>query len=201
MRSFVKKRTGIAGYSGSGKSTVARILAGLAGTGGTPPVVIDADAEAKKIIGDDGSIINRLKEVFGPAIMENNRLSFQRLGAVVFSSGEQLAKYNTIVHPPVLSGLRTMLEQVQGSAVILDAALIPLWGIETWFDECVWVHASNAIRLDRVSRKRGDLDRSAIERRLRIQEEVLKEPRDKHWLRIENEGRIEELESAVLSLI
>jgi dephospho-CoA kinase len=198
-RGSVGRRTCIAGYSGSGKSTVAKLLAPLAGID-APALVIDADIEAKKFISRDGAIIRQLVAVFGPPVMENNEMNFAFLGKMVFNSIEQLLKYNAIVHPPFLPKLRNLLDGQGDQAVILDAALVPLWGIESWFDSCIWVHASFATRVLRVKSRSSSPDPFSVENRLCIQEEVMKEPVDEPWVRLENEGRLEELERAVRAL-
>jgi dephospho-CoA kinase len=192
----MRKRTGIAGYSGSGKSTVARLLAGSA-----PAVrVVDADAEAKLFISRDRTIIRRLADVFGPLTLENNGVNFSFLGKTVFSSKERLLQYNAIVHPPFFPHLRNLLEDRGEKEVILDAALIPLWGIESWFDGCIWVHASFATRVLRVKSRNNAPDHGSVENRLCIQEEVMKEPDDDRWVRLENEERLEDLVRAVSAL-
>jgi len=195
----VSRRTCIAGYSGSGKSTVARLLAALAGTA-TPALIIDADTEAKKFISRDNIIIRQLAGVFGPPVMENSGINFAFLGKMVFSSKEQLLKYNEIVHPPFLPKLRNLLDGQGDQAVILDAALVPLWGIESWFDSRIWVHASFATRVLRVKSRSNSPDPISVENRLCIQEELMKEPVDERWVRLENEGRLEELARTVRAL-
>lgn len=194
-RAFVNKRTGIAGYSGSGKSTVARLLAAAASS--PAALVIDADTEAKKFISGDRALIRRLVNVFGDSIHDNNGLNFSALGKIVFSSKERLLQYNAIVHPPFFPILRELIDEHPEKQVFLDAALLPLWGIESWFDCCIWVQASFATRLLRVKSRSNNPEPGAVENRLCIQEEIMKEPLGRPWVRIENEGRLEDLSRAV----
>jgi dephospho-CoA kinase len=196
LRGFVNKRTGIAGYSGSGKSTVARLLAASS----PAALVIDADTEAKKFISSDRVIIRRLIEVFGPQVLENSEINFGFLGTRVFGSKEQLLQYNAIVHPPFYSRLRALVDEQGDKQVILDAALIPLWGIESWFDRCIWVHASFATRVLRVKSRWGNQEQGFIENRLRLQEEIMKEPVGRCWVRLENEGCLEGISDALNDL-
>jgi dephospho-CoA kinase len=190
----VASRTGIAGYSGSGKSTLARFLAASGG------IIIDADVEAKRFIAKNDMLIRQIIGVFGSSVAGSSGLNFSTLGGMVFSSPERLLAYNAIVHPPFLTELKKILDRQAGEAVILDAALIPLWGIESWFDECLWVHSSFAERVLRVQSLHGDRDPGAIENRLAIQEKVMKEPDGGGWKRIENEGGLEALERAAKGL-
>ena len=47
--------------------------------------------------------------------------------------------------------------------VVVDAALIPYWGIEDWFDYVIWVDAAWEVRLDRM-KKRGYNEADIVQR-------------------------------------
>ena len=181
------RKIGIAGFMGSGKSTCARLLANGASQ------VIDADAVAKALMTGDKELQGRLIEAFGGSIIEGGAISFRRLGRIVFGAVNELVKLNAIVHPPLVERLQGLVCQSGSSRCILDAALIPLWGIERWFDACLWVHASAACRLKRLKEKYRDLDEEMLRNRMRLQEEVLSVPDRLPWIRVENEGSVEEL--------
>jgi dephospho-CoA kinase len=151
----VRGKIGIAGYAGSGKSTAARLLAAALSTR-----VIDADREAKEFIAGNAAVVEKLIAVFGPSIAKSGILDFRILGTIVFSSAEQLQKYNAIVHPPFIPVVQNLIDSPE--AVILDAALIPLWRIEPRLDVCIWVHADFGTRLARIGANRSDLDVSEI---------------------------------------
>jgi dephospho-CoA kinase len=171
---------------GAGKSTVARLLA--------PAVIIDADREAKALMTTDRSIRQELVEAFGGSIIEKDNVSFGTLGQIVFGSREKLLRLNAIVHPPLVRRLRRMLLQEHDREnCILDAALLPLWNIESLFDTCIWVHAPFETRLERLQRTRTDLSEQTLRDRMRMQEESLPVPHGPAWRNILNEGSVEEL--------
>ena len=119
------KKIGISGYMGAGKSTVARYFSDRGFH------LIDADSEAKGLYRTDPSIIQRLLETFGDSITEEGTLSFSKLGAVAFSDMENLKKLNAIVHPPLLKRLHQLMESNENNDTLLDAALIPLWNVDS----------------------------------------------------------------------
>jgi dephospho-CoA kinase len=185
------KRLGIAGYMGAGKSTAARLLAPAAGQG--MQVIIDADKEAKSFMTADPAVRDKLVAEFGGSIIDKNGLSFSALGLIVFSSHENLLKLNAIVHPPFVQHLRGLLQQCRSHPVVLDAALLPLWRIESLFDTCLWIHAPFKTRLDRLLQSRSGLDKSSLVNRMRRQEEILRIPEGLPWITVENSVSVERL--------
>jgi dephospho-CoA kinase len=190
------KRLGIAGYMGAGKSTAARFLA----EANTSAVIIDADYEAKAFMATDTEIRRRLVTEFGSSIIERNLLSFSALGRIVFGSREKLLKLNAIVHPPFVQYLFRLLRRHTGNPVVLDAALLPLWDMESQFDACLWIHATSETRLDRLKRSHNDFDEHSLLNRMRLQEEVLAVPDCPPWRKIDNEGSRERLSRSVAAL-
>ncbi|NLP03523.1 MAG: dephospho-CoA kinase [Fibrobacter sp.] len=182
----------LAGYMGSGKSTVAGILA-EAGA-----YIVDADREAKLLMQSDPEIKMKLNEIFGEQVFKNGSIAFDRLGSIVFGSIEELKKLNAVVHPPLLERLCFLMRH-RREPVVLDAALIPLWHIEDWFDQRVWVSASFDVRLKRLLAKAGGLTEEAIRERMLLQEKLFQSPPEGIWRYIRNESSIKALRSEVLA--
>ena len=138
-------RIGLAGYIGAGKTTCAQILAesGI--------YQISGDQEAKLLIDRDPQIKGQLIDVFGDSILDEiGAISSKKLGTIVFGSVSQMHKLNAIVHPPLIDHLHRLLSEGLSDVVLLDAALIPLWKIDDWFDVRIWVHASFQCRFSRL---------------------------------------------------
>ncbi|MCX7727482.1 MAG: dephospho-CoA kinase [Chitinispirillaceae bacterium] len=188
-----KLSIGIAGYMGSGKSTCARLLAEKYGY-----KVIDADLEAKNLMRESKSITNRLIEEFGDRIIENDILSFKKLGKIVFSNINELKKLNTIVHPPLIEALkRKFFGEDLNEKVVLDASLIPLWHIEEWFSLRLWIKADLETRVKRILAKGSELTESEIRKRAKIQMNLFGEPSEDMWIYIKNEESIQDLEKKI----
>ncbi|MGH9301783.1 MAG: dephospho-CoA kinase, partial [Acidimicrobiales bacterium] len=82
---------GLTGAIGSGKSTVARLLADRGA------VVIDADAIAREVVEPDGPAYAGVVEHFGPGVvLEDGSLDRPALAALVFSDGEALSNLNRL---------------------------------------------------------------------------------------------------------
>jgi dephospho-CoA kinase len=190
------KKIGIAGYMGSGKSTFCAILGEMGGY-----KVINGDAEAKKIMMGHLQIQERLISTFGSEIIENRALSFSKLGTIVFNSMEKLLQLNTIVHPILLDSLRNMIFNSLENSIVVDAALLPIWNIDDWFDERIWINASSAIRLERILAKGILTDKETIRQRIQMQETLFAAPSRRSWKYIANEGTITTLGQSAVPFI
>jgi hypothetical protein len=79
---------------------------------------------------------------------------------------------------------------------ILDAALIPMWSIESWFDLCLWVSAAPSLRKQRIIAKTG-LVPEQIALRMSIQETLVHVPDGPLWTMVGNEGPRDELRNRI----
>ncbi|MDR0306096.1 MAG: dephospho-CoA kinase [Chitinispirillales bacterium] len=171
-------RIGVAGYMGSGKTSCVH-------TFDSPDTfVIDADAQAKMLMQSDIQLQFSLKSAFGESVLDSNGLNFSELGCRAFQSLDTLVELNKIVHKPLVKHLEHFVLDNGKPLCILDAALIPLWRVESWFDLCVWVEAPFEIRLKRLLRKRSGMREDELRRRMRLQEDVMAVPREKQWIRL-----------------
>jgi len=185
----------LAGYMGSGKSTCASFFAD------TGAMLINADLEAKVLMESEPKILQELKAEFGDSILENGKISYSRLGSIVFSSVEPLLKLNSITHPPLLKRLKLLLSNEDYRIVVLDAALIPLWNIDSWFDFRIWVEASRQIRMNRILKKNPSSKEEQLLKRMDIQESTFSPPSPQRWSYISNEGSVESLGQKVFSFL
>jgi len=164
-------RIGIAGYMGAGKSTCARSFAS------EDALIIDADAEAKRIMAESRAIREALRAAFGEAAVDaEGKINTGALGLAAFESVDTLLTLNGITHPPLVKYLDAVISGCQKPLCILDAALIPLLGIESWFDLCIWVDAPFETRLKRLLAKRPDAVEAELVNRMRMQEAVMSAP-------------------------
>jgi len=183
---------GIAGYMGSGKTTFSTLLAKRTGY-----QLVSGDLEAKRVMVGNPVVSTSLATAFGSEIFLNGELSFSKLGSIVFENSEKLHILNRIVHPLLLDSLRNMIFTHSSKKLIIDAALLPMWGIEDWFDDRVWIDAPGAIRAARILRKGQVIDPAVVRARMLLQEQLLLPPLKANWTYIQNGGDVATLEESV----
>lgn len=112
---------GLTGGIGTGKSTVARLLAGLGA------LVIDADAIVHELQAKGTPLLAQIAEAFGPAILRaDGSLDRERLGQLVFADPAARRRLGELVHPAVGLEMLRRLEAAKASGAPLVVLDIPL---------------------------------------------------------------------------
>lgn len=155
-------KVGITGGIGSGKSTVCRLFAarGIA--------VYDSDAEAKRLMKEDGALRRRIAERFGAEVYAGDELDRACLAGKVFSDPAALADLNAIVHPAVMADFAAWATRQTGDYVILESAILFEAGLEGSVDRTLAVLAPLELRLERTCRRDG-CDPEQVRRRMAAQ--------------------------------
>ncbi len=166
---------GITGNIGTGKSTVAHMLAELGAD------VIDADEVAHQVIRQGTPAYEQIVEKFGPEIlaageengerrMENGGVEIdrRRLGVIVFDDPEALAQLEAIVHPATLEEVERRIGASAADAVAVEAIKLIEAGMA---DDCdsVWVTTCRPEQQLRRIMAARDLGRAEAEQRIRAQ--------------------------------
>lgn len=174
---------GILGGIGSGKSTVARMLAEMGAD------VLDADAictelhqtpEARQAIRDRWG-----DAVFGPG----GELDRAKLADIVFDSPDELNELDRIMHPKVVERIRNQVAGCRdgGRAMcVIDAPLLLESGLIELCDVTVFVDCDPATRTRRLAGTRGWAP-DEIERR-EARQEPLARKREVADFVVENDG-------------
>jgi dephospho-CoA kinase len=144
---------GLTGNIGSGKSTVARMLA----VHGVP--VIDADLLARDAVAPGTAALAAIAARWGDGVLDaGGALDRAALRRVVFASAAERAALDAIVHPAVrtrrdalLSAARTRGERV----VVCDIPLLFEAGLEGDVDVILLVDAPRDVRVERLVHDRG----------------------------------------------
>jgi dephospho-CoA kinase len=112
---------GLTGGIGSGKSTVARMLAERGA------VVIDADAIVHELQAKGMPMVAELASAFGPGILDaTGALDRKALGAIVFADEAARLRLNDIVHPQVGAEFARRLSAALAAHAPLVVLDIPL---------------------------------------------------------------------------
>lgn len=144
---------GLTGPTGSGKSTVARILE----EAGIP--VIDADQLAREAVKPGSACLRELTEAFSPEILQpDGSLNRRRLAQLAFPTAEGTARLNAIVHPAVIRLTEQRLAQMRAQGVpcaVLDAPLLYESGMDRICDRVAVVLAPRDCRRRRILERDG----------------------------------------------
>jgi dephospho-CoA kinase len=184
---------GLTGGIGSGKSTVAAMLAELGAH------VIDADKVGHDVYLPGTEGFRRVAEAFGASIVgADGAIDRKRLGAVVFADPAALARLNALVHPLIGDEIRRRMQAVlaePGDRPIVVEAAIMLEAGWRFFDHVWVVVVRPETAIARVTASRG---LTADEVRRRIDAQMSNAERRKVAdLVIENDGTLAELREQV----
>ena len=135
---------GITGSIACGKSTVPNYLKEKGYT------IIDADKLGHIALTSD-EVKEKLKKSFGLTILENNEISREKLGKLVFGNDENLKILNSIVHPYIRKIILQLQENHRDERfVFLDIALLFEAGFEDLVEKIIVVHVDEKIQLARL---------------------------------------------------
>jgi dephospho-CoA kinase len=151
------KVVGLTGSIGSGKSTVARMLAELGAE------VVDADALARQ------ARRAREREVCRafPEACPEGRLDDRRLAEQVFADRAALRRLEALLHPWVRQRIQEAVDRAHASGpglLVVEAPLLFETGWDPGYDGVLVVAAPDELRAERV-RVRSGLDAEAFRRR------------------------------------
>lgn len=190
------KVIGLTGGIGTGKSTVARLLADLGA------VVIDADELGHEAYQPGTEVLREVAAAFGQQVLApGDEIDRVKLGEIVFNNPEALARLNRIMHPQMYEIAKTRIDEYRRrklAVVVLEAALLIEAEWTSLVDE-VWVTiAPESKVLERLRKQRGLTHKETMARirsRLPV-EELLKHASAV----INNEGGLDELKNRVTEL-
>jgi dephospho-CoA kinase len=116
-------RIGLTGGIGSGKSTVAALLAQLGAT------VIDTDAIARQLSQPGGAAIEPIRHAFGADFIDaNGALDRTRMRALAFSDPASKRRLEAILHPLIGAETQRLADVAQAghaqSTVVFDVPLL-----------------------------------------------------------------------------
>jgi dephospho-CoA kinase len=183
---------GLTGGIGTGKSTVAQMLAER----GT--IVVDADDLARRAVDPGTPGFDAVVEAFGPAVVATNgRLDRTKLASLVFADEEARRKLEAIVHPEVARLFVQEAARYRDTDAVL-VYVVPLLvenDLQDMFDVVVVVTAEREARVARLAAAR-DMTPEDIQGRIDAQLPDVERTRVAHFV-IPNDGSIEDLQGKV----
>lgn len=163
------KIVGLAGESGTGKSTIAAHLTMRGG------VHVDADIVGHDILVHDPAVREHIRrrisaEVFDP----DGTLDRRRLGGVVFEDPAKLEALNEILHPAIRKVCGDRIRELKARGVpfvVIDAALLLTSQMPFEFDLMIALDCGREEQINRLMAK-GGRTREEVEARLRNQRHI-----------------------------
>jgi dephospho-CoA kinase len=142
---------GLTGGIGSGKSTVAGLLAELGA------VVIDADQVARVVVEPGTPGLAQVQAAFGTEVITGaGELNRQALAAIVFASPQARQRLEAITHPLIAARTRELRVAAGPAAIVVhDVPLLVERDLAANYDLVVVVQAPLNVRLDRLRVHRG----------------------------------------------
>lgn len=138
---------GLTGGIGSGKSTVARMLAERGA------VILSADAFARDAVTAGSPGFRQVVELFGPRIVgPDGELDRGELAAIVFADADLRVSLEAVIHPEVRRRIAEGVAAEAGSdrVVVVDSPLLIETGAHRGFPLVVVVSASISTQIGRL---------------------------------------------------
>lgn len=155
---------GLAGAIGSGKSTVARMLADLGAA------VFDADQLIREGYGPGGELVPVVASLFGPEVVApDGSADRRRIAELVFKDEDARRRLNALVHPWVAARWRRLVDAAAAQGVqvaVIEGALYA--DKSPGFDQ-LWVCVVDRETALQRATARGGLTRAEAEERMAAQ--------------------------------
>lgn len=184
---------GLTGGIGSGKSTVARLLAQQGA------VVVDADAIAREVVEPGTPALAALVEQFGESILQTDgSLDRPALAAVAFVDDEHRKQLEAITHPAIGEEfLRRVVDAPPDAVVVHDVPLLVESKRGFEYAAVIVVEAPIETRLDRLE-ERG-VPRDDARRRMGLQATDEERRKVATWI-VDNSGDLAALERRIADI-
>ena len=150
---------GLTGNIATGKSLVLRMLQELGAT------VIDADKVAHQSMGAGSPIYQEIVEEFGKFVLDaEGQIDREKLGKIVFSLPEALARLEAITHPAVRQHINQAIANSNTDVVVVEAIKLFESGLAEQCNSNWVVTAPPEIQLKRLVERRKMPREQAIQR-------------------------------------
>lgn len=149
---------GITGSIACGKSTVSNYLIAKGYT------IIDADKIGHVALASN-DVKRKLSEKFGDEILENNEISREKLGKLVFGNDNNLKILNSIIHPKIKELILKLQEEHKDEdLVFLDIALLYEANFVDLVEKVAVVYVDEDVQLERLMMRNSLPKEEAVKR-------------------------------------
>ncbi len=159
---------GITGSSGSGKTTVCKIIKKLYNS-----EILDADKVAKELSNDVNSDYYReMVKLFGKeCLLEDNMLNRKKIAEIIYQDEAKRESLNNLTFNYVVKKMKKDLSEIKDKdLVIIDAPLLYEAGVDKLCDKVIAIIAEKSNKVKRICLRDG-IDELFAKKRLLIQNE------------------------------
>jgi dephospho-CoA kinase len=154
---------GVTGGIGSGKTEVAKIFQKMGA------LVLSGDEIGKEVVEKNPDLLRKLASIFGKQILsKEKKLDRKKLGKIAFAASQSTRRLNDLVHPYLLRNMKFKIKNLKRmnyeKPVVIDAALIVEWGLQSELDFLIFVDCPRKKRMERLIRKKGYARKEALDR-------------------------------------
>ena len=139
---------GITGNSGSGKSTVSKMI-----SENYEAKIIDADKIAKEMTMNNGEYLQAIKQTFGEDVIKDNTLDRKKLADIVFSNKTEKEKLDSLTFEYVVRRIKEEIKKAQIKSdlkyIVLD---VPLLFESKINDVCNYTIGVTAPKIEKIKR-------------------------------------------------
>ena len=176
-------KVAITGNIASGKSEAEKILKEKGYK------VFDTDEIAHEILESSSEILDTFKNY---DILDNENISRQKLGKLVFNNIELKQKLESIIHPLVKKNIKQIFETYKNEKyVFISIPLLFEANMQDLFDKIIFIYCDDEIRLKRLM-KRNNLSIEDAKQRMSSQESQNEKIKKCDYV-IKNESTIDNL--------
>jgi dephospho-CoA kinase len=185
-------KIGLTGGIGTGKSTVAGILADCGAE------VVVGDELGRQAIDFQPEVREAIRKRFGESIFDSKgKLNRKQLGELVFADSSHVRWLTELTFPYIYHEWQQAVSECRVAMIVFDAALIFEWGIQKDFDKVVVVTTRSELAVKRA--ESGRFSEKTVLQRQRYQLPVERKIAEADEV-IENSATIGDLKRKVESL-
>ena len=189
------KIIGITGNSGSGKSTIAKIIKEECNG-----IIIDADKIAKNMTNTSTEYLKEIAKVFGMNVINDNQLNRQKMADIIFNDKMQKEKLDKITFKYVVDEIKMQVDLAKEkyNYIILDVPLLFESKLNELCNYTVGVISDKKDKINRICARDNISKEKAIQR-------IDSQPDNKFYINncdyIINNSRIEEITAKVHEML
>lgn len=189
------KIIGITGNSGSGKSTIAKIIKEECNG-----IIIDADKIAKNMTNTSTEYLKEIAKAFGMNVINDNQLNRQKMADIIFNDRMQKEKLDKITFKYVVDEIKMQVDLVKEkyNYIILDVPLLFESKLNELCNYTVGVISDKKDKINRICARDNISKEKAIQR-------IDSQPDNKFYINncdyIINNSRIEEITAKVHEML